>query len=83
MDSFLTPTPHSRGCGGPLIRTPRWLFARAMSSLDVGQCSAPVKNGSEPDRVLLGSAERADDLGLRQIFAAFQIKSEFLCVESE
>jgi hypothetical protein len=45
--------------------------------------SIPVKIGSEPDRVLLGSAEHADDLGLRQIFAAFQIKSAFLRVESE
>jgi hypothetical protein len=42
-----------------------------------------VKNGSEPDRVVLGSAERADDLRSRQIFAAFQIKSELLRVKSE
>jgi hypothetical protein len=26
---------NSSGCDGPLIRTPSWLFARAMSSLDV------------------------------------------------
>jgi hypothetical protein len=47
------------------------------------EMSSPVKNGAEPGRVGLSCAECSDDLGLRQIFALFQMKSEFLCVESE
>jgi hypothetical protein len=42
-----------------------------------------VKNGTEPDRARLSCTECADDRGLRQIFAHFQMKSEFLSVESE
>jgi hypothetical protein len=42
-----------------------------------------VKIGTEPGRAALSCTECADDLGLHQIFARFQIKSEFFCVKSD
>ena len=42
-----------------------------------------MKNGTEPGQDGQSCAECVDDLGLHQIFALFQMKSEFLSVESE
>jgi hypothetical protein len=45
--------------------------------------SSPVKNGAELDRAGLSCAECTVDLGLRQIFALFQMEFDFLGVKSE